>query len=56
MQQQLLHRKIFHRQPAVVCRAAGDGAVFSSDSGTNNSYEFRGEFAFFIQYEVGMIA
>ncbi|KAH8974688.1 hypothetical protein BDL97_01G114600 [Sphagnum fallax] len=39
VQQQLLHRKISHRQPAVVCRAAGDGAVFSSDLGTNNSYE-----------------
>jgi hypothetical protein len=41
VQQQLLHRKISHRQPAVVCRAAGDGAVFSSDLGTNNSYESR---------------
>jgi hypothetical protein len=49
MQQQLLHRKILHRQPAVVCRAAGDGAIFSSDLGTNNIYEFRGEFAFCTQ-------
>jgi hypothetical protein len=56
VQQQLLHRKILHRQPAVVCRAAGDGAVFSSDLGTNNSYEFQGEFAFCTQYEVGLIA
>ncbi len=56
MQQQLLHRKILHRQPAVVCRAAGDGAVFSSDLGTNKSYEFRGEFAFCTQYKVGLIA
>jgi hypothetical protein len=56
MEQQLLRRKILHRQPAVVCRAAGDGAVFSSDLGTNNSYEFGGEFAFCTQYEVGLIA
>jgi hypothetical protein len=56
VQQQLLHRKISHRQPAVVCRAAGDGAVFSSDLGTNNSYESRGEFVFCTQYEVGLIA
>jgi hypothetical protein len=56
VQQQLLHRKILHRQPAVVCRAAGDGAVFSSDLATNNSYESRGEFAFCTQYEVGLIA
>ncbi len=38
LQQQLLHKKILHRQLAVVCRATGDGAVFSSDFGSNNSY------------------
>ncbi len=32
-QQQLLHKKILHRQ-----LATGDGAVFSSDLGSNNSY------------------
>jgi len=38
LQQQLLHKKILHRQLAVVCRATGAGAVFSSDLGSNNSY------------------
>ncbi len=38
LQQQLLHKKILHRHLAVVCRATRDGAVFSSDLGSNNSY------------------
>jgi hypothetical protein len=38
LQQQLLHRKFLHRQLAVGCKVAGDGAVFSSNLGINNSY------------------
>ncbi len=38
LQQQLLHKKFLHRQLAVVCKVAGDGAVFSSNLGVNNSY------------------